>query len=259
MLSAFLTLKSAQKEYMDKLVKITKKSTDFANLSTTDLELLALSYEMHEKAGILNQKTKKVDKNPMKEGFFSGADDYPNQGWIMPQQMSQKCIELDRMKVALMTEDFDMQNVALKTGMNVLSSAPKLITEIKFFVDVCYFCGLEVKRPDGKVFCPHCGQKGIRKIGATLEKNGTKRLHISRKFKINPKAFTESCETFKGGKHPNSGKLSHGHRVAQQKVPKKVINAQKKDIWGMEFGLDGNVFAQRDLNSRAAKWNVRAK
>lgn len=269
-----LDIQTVDNDSLKFIKQFCKDSTDLEQLSRTDLELLALSYYLHKTTNsfqIPRRKSRKQRKESEKiEGFFSGVENDSDQAWISPKSLElesnrdknsyddNSAKNKENFEVALMTSDFDMQNVALKLNMNILSHDNRIITKTKFFVTICCYCGLEVKKPDGKVFCPHCGHKGLKKIGASIEKNGSRRLHIAKNYEISKRAFRETTEEFKGGKHPNLGPLSYGHRVAKEKLPKKVLKA-RANVWDPEFGFDGDLFPQRDLNSKAAKLNIRMR
>ncbi|MEN2499845.1 MAG: Nin1 binding protein [Marteilia pararefringens] len=142
-------------------------------------------------------------------------------------------------------------------GLNVVDLEDnKFITELKYYTSLCRYCGL-INRHQGEKFCVHCGLKGMSKVTASLTKNGDTKLHLSKHFSLNTKkGFDEPTKRFKGGKHPNMGALSKGHRVAQERAPcKRNKNASRSSNHNVEF--TGNIFQPHILNSKAFKNGIK--
>ncbi|MES1906256.1 MAG: Nin1 binding protein, partial [Paramarteilia canceri] len=215
---------------------ITKKQIR-SNLSCIDIELLALTYELD---GGANSKSKMSNKDIDEIGFFKGGSDEPDSGWIVPSSVTKDSSDTN---VILLTADNSMQNVGLALNLLAFGINGSKIKEVSYFIKVCSYCGIETK---GKVykFCENCGRKGIRRVRAFIDKNGEKKMRLSKNYKLNKSQIHETLEPFKGGKHPNMGKLSEGHRVIQNKLPRKF--RVTKDVWNDDFGLDGQLFSPNE-------------
>ena len=70
------------------------------------------------------------------------------------------------------------QNVLKQIGLNVISLDGKLIKQLRTFILRCYGC-FKTTSIMTKVFCPNCGNKTLKKVGVSLNADGTQHLHIN--------------------------------------------------------------------------------
>ncbi|MPC18857.1 RNA-binding protein NOB1 [Portunus trituberculatus] len=168
-------------------------------------------------------------------------------------------------QVACITGDFAMQNVLKHIGLSVMGVDGHLIKQLKTYILRCHACFRTTSAMD-KIFCPHCGNKTLKKVSVTLDPDGTQRIWINTKRPINKKGMKASlhhCFIFpfprqyslptpKGGKHARNPILVADQREAKKfssKMSRKKINPLHEDY----NPADQTPFAVRDVYSRAAQ------
>ncbi|ROT38872.1 hypothetical protein SODALDRAFT_332311 [Sodiomyces alkalinus F11] len=124
------------------------------------------------------------------EGSDSDSDD----GWITPSNLKKHQAKDNKeviptaadqpLKVALLTSDYAMQNVALRIGLNLLSPSMSRITQVKNWVLRCHGCFQVCKKMDSQ-FCPKCGQPTLTRVSCTTADDGSFRIHLKRNFQWN--------------------------------------------------------------------------
>lgn len=153
-------------------------------------------------------------------------------------------------QVACITGDFSMQNVLKHIGLSVMGVDGRLIKQLKTYILRCHACFRTTSIMD-KIFCPHCGNKTLKKVSVTLDPDGTQRIWINTKRPINKKGMKYSLPTPKGGKHGRNPILVADQREAKKsssKMSRKKINPLHED-----YNPDQTPFAVRDVYSRAAQ------
>lgn len=80
--------------------------------------------------------------------------------------------------VACLTMDYAMQNVLLQIGLNVASLEGKCIKQMRTFILRCYTC-FKTTGVVTKLFCPHCGNKTLKKVAVSLDDEGKQQIHIN--------------------------------------------------------------------------------
>ncbi|XP_045120933.1 RNA-binding protein NOB1-like isoform X3 [Portunus trituberculatus] len=154
-------------------------------------------------------------------------------------------------QVACITGDFAMQNVLKHIGLSVMGVDGHLIKQLKTYILRCHACFRTTSAMD-KIFCPHCGNKTLKKVSVTLDPDGTQRIWINTKRPINKKGMKYSLPTPKGGKHARNPILVADQREAKKfssKMSRKKINPLHEDY----NPADQTPFAVRDVYSRAAQ------
>jgi len=228
------------------ILKTVSQSTDRRNLSKADRDILALTYELSLKFPEKQpSESLKLEKNSNLRGFFKSEkndEDAGEMGWVGPG--ADKNQESVSVKVACLTSDFDIQNVLLKLSLNIYSNKDNmLINTIKFFVTMCRYCGLECRRQRGDT-CPTCGLRGLDQISASCTKGNEKKLHLSQKYKIDPKKYTRRDE------------------LAEKKTDKNIPKLKRernfsKNVFRDDFGVEGDIFPKHDLTRRTKKMSVK--
>lgn len=178
-------------------------------------------------------------------------------GWITPSNLkkhqakdtkeSHPTTEATSLKVALLTSDFAMQNVALRMGLNLLSPAMSRITQLKNWVLRCHGCFQVCKTLD-KQFCPRCGQPTLTRVSCTTNEDGTFQIHLKRNFQYNtrgnvysipkPVAGTASGKLTKtaGGKNNWGTKLILAEDQREyEKAQTEKTRERKKDLMDEDY------------------------
>ncbi|OLN89036.1 20S-pre-rRNA D-site endonuclease nob1 [Colletotrichum chlorophyti] len=194
--------------------------------STTDADTTQIAEDM-AKLGV-------VDSEPVPEPTAGDVVDVATtkddesdseDGWITPSNVK-KHKEKDSkllqptapaidIKVAILTSDYAMQNVALRIGLNLLSPSMARITQLKTWVLRCHGCFQVCKKMD-RQFCPSCGQATLTRTSCTTEEDGTFKIHLKRNFQWNKRGNVFSIPKPVAGS--SSGKLAK--------------NAGGKNNWG---------------------------
>ncbi|KAG0719138.1 RNA-binding protein NOB1 [Chionoecetes opilio] len=126
----------------------------------------------------------------------------------------------------------------------------RLIKQLKTYILRCHACFRTTSIME-KIFCPHCGNKTLKKVSVTLEPDGTQRIWINTKRPISKRGTKFSLPTPKGGKHGRNPLL-----VADQREAKKYSSrmSKKKNPMHEDYNpADQTPFAVRDVYSRAAQ------
>ena len=77
-----------------------------------------------------------------------------------------------------MNTNYFVQNVLMQIGLHVVSLEGRLIHEVRTYILRCYGC-FRTTSNVSKVFCPKCGHKTLKKVGVSLNEDGTLKIHIS--------------------------------------------------------------------------------
>jgi RNA-binding protein NOB1 len=151
---------------------------------------------------------------PEEAAAHDDAED-SDDGWITPvnlkkhQDKAKKenmpTTEAISLKVALLTSDYAMQNVALRIGLNLLAPSMSRITQIKNWVLRCHGCFQICKQMD-RQFCPRCGQPTLTRVSCTTNDDGSFNLHLKRNFQWNTRGNVYSIPKPVAGSA--SGKLA---------------------------------------------------
>lgn len=94
------------------------------------------------------------------------------------KQMDSEILEEKTATVACLTMDFAMQNVLMQMGLNVVALDGRVIKQMRTFIFRCYAC-FKTTSVMTKIFCPHCGNKTLKKVEVTLDENGKQQIHIN--------------------------------------------------------------------------------
>ncbi|KAM3877258.1 RNA-binding protein NOB1 [Diretmus argenteus] len=182
-------------------------------------------------------------------------------GWINPsniQQVKMECGDCTApadVKVGCLTTDFAMQNVLIQIGLHVLSVNGMLIKQARNYIMRCHAC-FKTTTNMNKMFCPHCGNKTLKKIAVTVNEDGSIRMHLAKNPKVlNPKGLRYSLPMPQGGKHGNNPHLVEDQRFPQQRLSHKA--RQKTDVFNPDHTVDASPFCDHDIYSRAANLHIR--
>ncbi|XP_009877627.1 PREDICTED: RNA-binding protein NOB1, partial [Apaloderma vittatum] len=151
-----------------------------------------------------------------------------DEGWITPSNLKQ--VQQDTghcdtapvgIQVGCVTTDFAMQNVLLQMGLHVLAVTGMLIRQARSSILRCHGC-FKTTSDMTKVFCPHCGNKTLKKVAVSVSDDGSLHMHFSRNPKVlNPRGLRYPLPAPKGGKHANNPHLVLREKKKQKKKNKK--------------------------------------
>jgi RNA-binding protein NOB1 len=87
--------------------------------------------------------------------------------------------------LAILTEDFAMQNVLLQIGIPLIAPTGRRITELKKYVVQCYACFKFINDQDQSInrVCPRCGYLTLSRISCTVSSAGDVLLHRKKGWK----------------------------------------------------------------------------
>lgn len=218
--------------------------------------------ELAEQSGELSEEEEmEEDEDGEEEDEDEDDDDDDGGGWITPSNIKQVQLESGDwtapvdVKVGCLTTDFAMQNVLIQIGLHVLSINGMLIKQARNYVLRCHAC-FKTTTNMTKAFCPHCGNKTLKKIAVTINEDGSTQMHFSRNPKVlNPKGLKYALPMPKGGKHANNPHLVEDQRFPQQRLSRKA--RQKTNVFDPDYVSGSSPFSENDVNSRAANLQIR--
>ncbi|KAJ3593382.1 hypothetical protein NHX12_005717 [Muraenolepis orangiensis] len=236
-------------------------SEEVDNQSGAELEGLQQTEDFHTEQGELAEEEEEEDddeEEEEEEDDDDGSDD--GGGWITPSNIKQVQLESGdwtapaNVKVGCLTTDFAMQNVLIQIGLHVLSINGMLIKQARNYILRCHAC-FKTTTNMTKAFCPHCGNKTLKKIAVTINEDGSTQMHFSRNPKVlNPKGLKYSLPLPKGGKHGNNPHLVEDQRFPQQRLSRKA--REKTNAFSPDYVSGASPFSDHDINSRAANLQI---
>ncbi|XP_048371750.1 RNA-binding protein NOB1 isoform X1 [Sphaerodactylus townsendi] len=180
------------------------------------------------------------------------------EGWITPSNIRADAgqgAELPDVQVACLTTDFAMQNVLLQMGLQVLAVNGLLIQHARSHILRCHGC-FRTTSDMTRLFCPHCGNKTLKKVAVTTDSGGNLHMHFSRNPKVlNPRGLRHSLPAPQGGKHAHNPHLVDDQRFPQQRLSRKA--KQKTNVFDPDYLAGMSPFAENDIYSRAANLQIR--
>ncbi|KAM4593684.1 RNA-binding protein NOB1 isoform 1-T1 [Odontesthes bonariensis] len=237
-------------------------------LPTIDDDLLGLLDEgrvsLQTEAGAELRESNDQSEDEDKENEPEDAaddDDDDGGGWITPSNIKQ--VKMDSadwtapadVTVGCLTTDFAMQNVLLQMGLHVLSVNGMLIKQARSYILRCHAC-FKTTSNMNKAFCPHCGNKTLKKLAVTVGDDGSMNMHFSKNPKVlNPRGLRHALPLPQGGKHANNPYLVEDQRFPQQRLPRKA--RQKTDVFDPDYVAGTSPFCENDIYSRAANLQIR--
>lgn len=144
-----------------------------------------------------------------------GSDE---EGWITPSNLKQHQekdanssaepeAEPKIMQVALITQDFAMQNVLLRMNLNLLSPSLQRIRQLKTWVLRCHAC-FQITKDMSKQFCPRCGKPTLLRTSCSTDKDGNFKVHLKKNMQWNTRGNVYSIPKPVAG--TSNGKLVQG-------------------------------------------------
>ncbi|NWI09099.1 NOB1 protein, partial [Crypturellus soui] len=185
-----------------------------------------------------------------------------DEGWITPSNIKEVQQDMGHfdtapagVQVGCVTTDFAMQNVLLQMGLHVLAVNGMRIRQARSHILRCHGC-FKTTSDMSKVFCPHCGNKTLKKVAVSVSDDGSLHLHFSRNPKVlNPRGLRYPLPAPQGGKHANNPHLVADQPFPQQRLSRKA--RQKTDVFDPDYVAGLSPFAENDVYSRAANLQIR--
>ncbi|NXY18817.1 NOB1 protein, partial [Atrichornis clamosus] len=190
------------------------------------------------------------------------GEESDDEGWITPSNLKQAQQDMGHcnttpigVQVGCVTTDFAMQNVLLQMGLHVLTVNGMLIRQARSYILRCHGC-FRTTSDMTKVFCPHCGNKTLKKLAVSVSDDGSLHMHFSRNPKVlNPRGLRYPLPAPQGGKHANNPHLVEDQRFPQQRLSRKA--RQKTNVFDPDYLAGASPFAENDVHSRAAHLALR--
>ncbi|KAM4614551.1 RNA-binding protein NOB1 [Discoglossus pictus] len=189
------------------------------------------------------------------------SDEDDGGGWITPSNIKQIHHDMSAREVPVnvlvgcMTTDFAMQNVLIQMGLHVLSVDGMLIRQTRNYILRCHGC-FKTTSDMCKTFCPHCGNRTLKKVAVSVSEDGSLHMHFSKNPKVlNARGMRHSLPAPQGGKHATNPQLVEDQHFPQQRLSKKARG--KTDVFNPDYMAGVSPFAENDIYSRAANLQIR--
>ncbi|KAL6439987.1 hypothetical protein ACFW04_002974 [Cataglyphis niger] len=235
----------------------------FAKLkcNPTDLEVEGENEGKHGVDDILAPVNIAISENEESDIESIEDEDDDDNGWITPanianvkKQMDSEILEEKAATVACLTMDFAMQNVLMQMGLNVVALDGRVIKQMRTFIFRCYAC-FKTTSIMTKIFCPHCGNKTLKKVEVTLDENGQQQIHINFRRPLSAKGKRFPLPMPKGGKHANNPILCEDQPMPQQH-PSRLARMKNNPL-DDDYIAGYSPFVMRDINSKSAMLGIR--
>ncbi|XP_043350658.1 RNA-binding protein NOB1 isoform X2 [Dermochelys coriacea] len=268
-------------EYVKLVTDFSKKTGDYPSLSATDLQVLALTYQLEaETVGVAHLKTE-----PEKKVQLSSTIQHPEApvhvaGFHLPSKSKHleedACLSTSESGLRATAEESqefssflywrnplpsiekdlqELQNVLLQMGLHVLAMNGMLIRQARSYILRCHGC-FKTTSDMTRVFCPHCGNKTLKKVAVSVGADGTLHMHFSRNPKVlNTRGLRYSLPAPQGGKHASNPHLAEDQHFPQQRLSQKA--RQKTNVFDPDYIAGVSPFAENDIYSRAANLQIR--
>ncbi|BFZ13557.1 hypothetical protein BsWGS_16596 [Bradybaena similaris] len=234
-------------------------SVGLAEEGINDRECGNLEDENNKERAIVHSEVEDEEVSDDVEDISDDDDD--DEGWITPanivevkRSMGIETAPVDDICVGCLTTDFAMQNVLIQMGLRVLSVDGLLIKRAKSYVLRCHGC-MRITKDTSKMFCPHCGNKTLKRLSTTIEEDGSVRYWLAKNYTIRTRGTKYSLPKPQGGKHALNPQLCADQPRPDQRPSKKSL--QKVDILSADIIADMSPFSINDVTSRAAQLGIR--
>lgn len=207
-----------------KIKKEATKTGDISTLSSTDIRVMALTFELS------------------KEESETNSDD--GDGWITPTNIK---VKYEDKTVSCMTSDFAMQNTLLQMNLGVSALDGMIITRTKTSVLRCHACTKVTTKMD-KIFCPACGNNTLIKTTAAIDSDGHIKCFLKKNFQYRNQGTKYSIPKYKGGQKSTDLILRE-----DQKEFIKASRKKKKETDVFDLDYVPNLLKNLSLQQRAEK------
>uniref|UniRef100_A0A8C9Y0Z5 NIN1 (RPN12) binding protein 1 homolog n=1 Tax=Sander lucioperca TaxID=283035 RepID=A0A8C9Y0Z5_SANLU len=242
-----LNFKEPHPEHIRTGDRVSKKTGDYPSLSATDIKVLALTYQLElEHVGYQHLKKEPEIKVPQGEtsGIYTHARTLNSfQFWREPlPSIDSELLDLFNTNEPEDEEEEDgggwiTPNVLIQMGLHVLSVNGMLIKEARNYILRCHAALSETTSNMSKVFCPHCGNKTLKKLAVTVTEDGPTHTHTHTLTNSSLWAFQHSLPLPRGGKHSNNPQLVEDQSFPQQRLSRKARQKTDNDIYSRAANL----------------------
>lgn len=175
--------------------------------------------------------------------------------WITPENVrrvqaaeggSRYCYAPDASTdVACMTTDFAMQNVLMRMGMKLLSTAGMVMKSVKQWGVQCSGC-YRTAHDLGRQFCSHCGNQTLVRVALVVDRQGRERVlpippHVQAKV-LSTRGTVYAMAAPKSGR--NAGNLITAEDALAEARWKHVRNggmrSQSSDVFDSAYDFDAH-------------------
>ncbi|XP_068883421.1 RNA-binding protein NOB1 [Aphelocoma coerulescens] len=242
------------------------ESDEFGSFLYWRPPLPSIEEELRELLAISGSPEPPEEHRSSADGASTGEEEEDeesdDEGWITPSNLKQAQQDTGHcdtapvgVQVGCVTTDFAMQNVLLQMGLHVLAVNGMLIRRARSYILRCHGC-FRTTSDMTKVFCPHCGNKTLKKVAVSVSDDGSLHMHFSRNPKVlNPRGLRYPLPAPQGGKHANNPHLVEDQRFPQQRLSRKA--RQKTNVFHPDYLAGASPFAENDVHSRAAHLHLR--
>ncbi|XP_066493332.1 RNA-binding protein NOB1 isoform X2 [Tiliqua scincoides] len=179
------------------------------------------------------------------------GDSSDEEGWITPSNIRQIQQDMGQDE----EEPAGVQNVLLQMGLHVLAVNGMLIRHTRSYLLRCHGC-FKTTSEMTRLFCPHCGNKTLKKVAVTVGDDGSFHLHFSHNPKVlNSRGLRYSLPAPQGGKHASNPHLTEDQCFPQQRLSRKA--RQKTNVFDPDYTAGTSPFVENDIYSRAANLQIR--
>ncbi|THD28333.1 putative rna-binding protein nob1 [Fasciola hepatica] len=277
-----LQVQMPTKESIQIVKEMAKKTGDNSVISQTDVEVIALTYELHTRH--VGEPVPKPVVSCLIDSRVISARGSRLVSSIRSEQSEQitdpetgRLVSPPPPVVACLTTDFAMQNVIFHLGLDLITLNGMRITRPRTHLLWCGSCFRPTKRTD-TYFCPFCAQANLRRIPVTLHPDGHLQFHFARRFTKSLRGLQQPIRRPRGGKHADEPIYCPDQRLPDRR-PAKPKNAhvlpiatngllefEDTDLAGalhgvMGLGLDDSAFSAfplHDVTSRSARLGIRS-
>ncbi len=207
---------------------------------------------------IQNQEEEPLSQTDLSEDYDDSDDDGD---WIDQDNLLQEMIKdqgekienqstvssSTKIKCALSTQDFAVQNVSLQIGLNLMNTLSGLqIKRVRNYMLRCYACFRMIPFPkDGKPkhFCPHCGGQTLLRCAVSVDaRTGDVTPHLKANFEWHKRGDRYSLASplskasqkrlgKKGFVHNKSNKQKEYNEPILREDQKEYAKAVKDEDW----------------------------
>lgn len=129
--------------------------------------------------------------------------------------------------------------------MNLVSMDGMIIKTLKSYLMRCRSC-YSTTADITKKFCPKCGNDSLHRVAATVDEDGTVRLHIDWEKVNSTRGLGKMKKTIKGGKHDDCDQFFEDQRLPHNR-PARVIDVSACVVRSLEVTTLYRISSTRAL------------
>lgn len=172
-----------------------------------------------------------------------------SEGWITPSnigkvQAAEKSASSSTtspettLQVAIITNDFAMQNVILQIGLNLLAPNLQRIRNIRNYVLRCHAC-FQILKDTSKQFCSRCGKTTLTRVSCSTNAKGEFRIHLKKNMQWNHRGDRYSIPKPVPGQA--NGKVGKGKGGGKGGWGQELVLAEDQKEYQRALGVSGRA------------------